>query len=73
MEHDTKKVNSFIQYAGRYREGTPYADILNDWMNETGERLQEAEEIRYFIGLIPMAMKRNKIRENAKNARESGR
>lgn len=73
MQHDTKKINSFIQYAGKYREGAPYLEILNSWMEETGERLSGTEELRYYIGLIPMALKRGQMRENAKRARECGR
>lgn len=62
MQHDTKKVNSFIRYIGRCPAGSPYSDIMNGWMGDTGERVSDAEELQYYISLIPMALKRKRIR-----------
>lgn len=62
MRHDTKKINSFIQYIDRCQTETPYGDMLNGWMGETGRRVSDAEELRYYISLIPAALKRKKAR-----------
>lgn len=62
MRHDTKKVNSFIRYIDGCQAGTPYGDMLNGWMGETGGRVSDAEELRYYISLIPAALKRKKAR-----------
>lgn len=62
MTHDTKKVNSFIRYIGICPQETPYGDILNGWMGETGERISDPEELKYYVSLIPMALKRARVR-----------
>lgn len=64
MQHNTKKINSFIQYIGCH-EGIPYNDILNRWMEETGERMSDAGELQYYIRLIPMVLKREQQRKAA--------
>lgn len=62
MQHDTKKVNSFIRYVGMCPAEAPYSDMLNGWMEDTGGRISDAEELQYYISLIPMAIKRGRIR-----------
>lgn len=62
MQHDTKKVNSFIRYISTCPEETPYSDMLNGWMGDTGGRVSDPEELQYYVSLIPMALKRARIR-----------
>jgi len=62
LQHNTKKINSFIRYVEGCQEGTPYSDILNGWLGAAGERM-EAEELKYYIGLIPMIHKRKRLRD----------
>lgn len=66
MQHNTKKINSFIRYIGRCDGNIPYTDMLNSWMAETGERVSGTEELQYYIGLIPMALKREQLRKDAR-------
>lgn len=49
MQHNTKKINSFIRYVENCQEEMPYSDILNGWLERTGERM-DAEELKYYIG-----------------------
>lgn len=65
MQHDTKKVNSFIRYVGMCPAESPYSDMLNGWMVDTGGRISDTEELQYYISLIPMALKRGRIRAAA--------
>ncbi len=62
MQHDTKKINSFIRYAGQCDGSIPYGDMLNGWTAETGETVSGKEELQYYIGLIPMILKRKQLR-----------
>ena len=72
MEHDTRKLNSFIAAIEQCPDNLPYHIMLNHWMDESGETLKDPEEFKYFVRLIPMIQKREKIRraekekENAK-------
>jgi hypothetical protein len=42
LQHDTKKVNSFIRYVGMCPAETTYSDMLNGWMGDTGGRISDA-------------------------------
>ena len=64
MQHNTKKINSFIRYVENCQEEMPYSDILNGWLERTGERM-DAEDLKYYIGLIPMICKRKRLRSHA--------
>ncbi len=64
LQHNTKKINSFIRHIESCHEGIPYSDMLNGWMRETGERVSDAEELQYYIGLIPMVLKRERLRKS---------
>lgn len=64
MEHETRKLNDFIRYMDTHDTGVSYGDILNRWMNETGSRILSVEEMRFYIDMIPMALKRKTCRKN---------
>lgn len=71
MRHNTKKINGFIRYVESSQEGTPYSDILNGWLGMTGERM-DAEELKYYIGLIPMIHKRKRLKNHTADAAVQG-
>lgn len=60
MEHDTKKLNSFLDCIARCPEGMSYHAMLNLWMEESGSSLSDTEELEFYIKLIPMVFKRRR-------------
>lgn len=73
MEHDTKRLNSYLDCIARCQEGMSYQAMLNLWMEESGSSLADTEELEFYIKLIPMVFKRRRMKAmQSGNRRESG-
>lgn len=58
MQHDTRKLRDYIACIAQCPSNMPTMQMLNNWMSETGQIITDAQELKYYIDLIPLIQKR---------------